>query len=103
MRKRSWTGKTRGGHLGNLFFVQLIRWGGLSLAPFFLFWTSLYFLFAASAGRRISMSLAQRLGLGESVWQRWRFARRHFYTFGTLLLDRVAILNGFGHRYVFTF
>lgn len=99
-----WSGASRGGRLGNLFYVQLIRWGGLSLAPFFLFWTSLYFLlFAAPEGRRHSFALARRLGLGRSAAQRWRFAFRHFFTFGTLLLDRIAILNGLGARYEFRF
>ncbi len=103
MNARQWTGKTRGGRLGNLFFVQLIRCGGLALAPFFLFWTSLHFLFADPRGRGHSFELARRLGLGNTTWQRWRFARRHFYTFGTLLLERVAILNGFAQRFEFRF
>lgn len=103
MSAREWTGETRGGHLGNLFFVQLVRCGGLALAPFFLFWTSLYFLFADPRGRGHSFELARRLGRGGTAWKRWRFARRHFYAFGTLLLERVAILNGLVRRFEFRF
>jgi predicted LPLAT superfamily acyltransferase len=103
VKRRNWTGTTRGGHFGNLFYVALIRAGGLALTPFFLFWTALYFLVAAPSGRRISFELARRLGRGESLWARLGFAFRHFFTFGTLLLDRVAILNGEGRRYEFRF
>jgi predicted LPLAT superfamily acyltransferase len=101
--ERAWSGQTRGGRLGNLFYLQLIRFGGLSLAPFFLFWTSLYFLLAAPEGRRHSFDLARRLGLGATLPQRVRFAFRHFFTFGSLLLDKVAILNGLVDRYEFEF
>jgi predicted LPLAT superfamily acyltransferase len=84
--------------------VELIRRGGLGVAPFFLFWTSLYFLVIGSPeGRRHSFALARRLGLGESALARWRFAFRHFHGFATLLLDRVAILNGLARRYTFQF
>lgn len=40
------------------------------------------------------MDLAIRLDRGKSLVQRLWFAFRHFYTFGTLLLYRVAILGG---------
>lgn len=100
---RGWTGRSRGGHLGNLFYVWLIRAGGLSLVPFFLFWTSLWFLLAAPRSRRVSFDLARRLGCGDTALARWRFARGHFFTFATLLADRVAILNGQAHRYRFSF
>jgi predicted LPLAT superfamily acyltransferase len=103
VRERGWTGGTRGGRLGNLFFVELVRRGGLSLAPFFVFWTSLWFLFADPKGRRHSFELARRLGLGNGLFRRWSFARRHFSTFGTLLVERVAILNGLEERFEFRF
>jgi predicted LPLAT superfamily acyltransferase len=99
-----WSQTARGGKFGNLFYVALVRHGGLALAPFFLFWTSLYFLLIGSPeGRRHSFALARRLGLGESALGRWSFAFRHFFTFATLLLDRVAILNGCADRYEFQF
>ncbi|MCA8954776.1 MAG: hypothetical protein KDC87_01810 [Planctomycetes bacterium] len=83
----AWQTRPRGG-AGNAFFVGLVRRGGLWLAPFFLFWVALYFLVAAPAARRASFDLARRLGRA-----RWWFAFRHFFTFGMLLLDRVAILG----------
>ncbi len=92
--QREWAGTARGGRLGNLFFDFLARRGGLSLAPFFLFWVALYFLAAAPAARRASFDLADRVGWGGSFLKRLRFAFRHFFTFGSLLVDRLAILGG---------
>lgn len=89
-----WQTRARGGRLGNAFFIQLVRCGGMWLTPFFLFWVALYFVAAAPAGRRASFDLARRLGRGKTLPGRLWFAFRHFFTFGTLLLDRVAILGG---------
>jgi predicted LPLAT superfamily acyltransferase len=89
-----WRSAPRGGRLGNGFFVVLVRCGGMWLTPFFLCWVALYFLVAAPAGRRASFDLARRLGRGATRRARLWFAFRHFFTFGTLLLDRVAILGG---------
>lgn len=95
-----WRSRARGGRLGNRFFVWLVRGGGMFLAPFFLFWVSLYFLVAAPAGRRASFDLARRLGRRNRLW----FAFRHFYTFGLLLLDRIAILgSGQSGKYAIEF
>ena len=98
---RGWTGRARGGRAGNLFFVLLVRYGGLSLTPFFLVCVCLYFLVAAPQGRRASSDLADRVGSGGSAWRRLRFVLRHFYIFGTLLVDRLAILSGLADRYRF--
>jgi predicted LPLAT superfamily acyltransferase len=96
-----WTGRMRGGRFGNLFFAALARGGGLFLVPFFLFWVALYFLVAAPSARRISFDLADRTGRGGSFLRRLRFAFRHFYAFGTLLVDRVAIRGANAVRYRF--
>ncbi len=98
---RSWTGQSRGGRLGNLFFVFLVRSGGLVLAPFFLVWVALYFLFAAPKSRRASTDLARRLKLAPTAIHGLCFAFRHFYTFGILHLDRLAILAGQASAYQF--
>ena len=89
----NWHSRARGGRLGNGFFMLLVRCGGLWLAPFFLTWVALYFVVAAPAARRSSCELARRLGPGRTLPGRLWFAFRHFYTFGLLMLDRVAILG----------
>lgn len=94
VRPRRWTGRSRGGRAGNLFFVALVRHGGLALAPFFLFWVALWFLLAAPAARRASVELARRVGRGAGPLRRLSFAARHFFSYGTLLVERLAILSG---------
>ncbi len=95
--------RPRGGRAGNLFFLLLARSGrvGLALIPFFLFWVALYFVLAAPAARRASFELADRLGRGGSPARRLWFALRHFYGFGRLLVDKLAILNGNAALYRF--
>jgi len=84
----------RGGRLGNLFFATLARNGGLALVPFFLFWVALYFVVAAPAARRVSFDLADRVGRGGSLLRRLRFAFRHFYSFGSMMIEASALFGG---------
>jgi predicted LPLAT superfamily acyltransferase len=99
VRARSWSGRTRGGRIGNAFFAALIRSPLYPLASVLLFFVSLYYVFASPKGTRASFDLADRLGLGGSRWRRFRFAWRHNRMFGTLLIDRYSILHGLAHRY----
>ncbi|MHC4973281.1 MAG: LpxL/LpxP family acyltransferase [Planctomycetota bacterium] len=99
--RRRWSGRERGGRVGHLFFALLVRCGGLALTPFFVFWVALYFVAASPQGRRASFELADRVGRGGTLLRRLRFALRHFYTFGTILVDRFAILSGKVERYSF--
>lgn len=93
----AWTRqRTRGGRFGLPFFALLVRAGrlGLVFVPWCLFWVALWFVLMAPAARRASGELATRLGLGGSAWRRLRFAHRHFYTFGLLLVERIMLLRG---------
>lgn len=108
---RAWTGRSRGGRWGNGFFVLLVRLGGLRLAPFFVAWVALWFVVAAPTARRASMELARRLAARRapagrsappSALARLLFAYRHFFTYGLLLVDRLAILGGRARGYRFT-
>lgn len=93
--KPKWEGKRRGGKLGNRFFVALTTSGfGRACTPFFLFWTVLYFLIADEKGRRVSFDLARRVGRGATALQRLRFAFGHFYVYGAMLIERMALLAG---------
>lgn len=95
---RRWTGRRRGGRLGNGFFVLLLRAGGLPLAPFFVAWVALWFVCTSGDARRSSMSLARRLGVDGAVG-RLVFAWRHFLGFGLLQVDRMAVLAGLGAKF----
>ena len=95
-RPRGWTGARPGGRLGNGFFVLLLRCGGLRLAPFFICFVALWFVATRRAACTASIAFGRRLGRvrsrGGALW----FAFRHFYTYGLLLVDRLAMLGG-GH------
>jgi len=98
---RLWTGHARGGRLGNAFLATLIRSPLYRLTPFLLFFIAFYFIFVSPRGKRASYELAARLGRGGSPWRRFFFLWRHNYIFGTLLVDRLAIVSGKGNRYRF--
>lgn len=90
-----WEGRQRGGRLGNRFFVVLAGSRlGRAISPFFLFWVALYFLVAAPKPRRVSFDLARRVGRGGTWPARLCFAYRHFFAYGWILFDRMAILAG---------
>jgi predicted LPLAT superfamily acyltransferase len=92
--KPRWEGTQRGGRLGNLFIVMMVRTRfGRAVAPFFLFWTALYFLVAAPKARSASFDLARRVGRGDTLASRLRFAFMHFSTYGATLFDRMAMLS----------
>lgn len=99
MAAKSWSGKGRGGRFGNWFFVALIGSPLHRLTPLFLFFVSFYFVFASPKGTRSSFDLARRLGRGRTIAHRFLFTWRHNFEFGTQLIDRIAILNGFADRY----
>ena len=90
----NWEGKRRGGKFGNRFFLRLSTSPvGRAVTPFFLFWVVLYFLAAAPTGRRASFDLARRVGRGGSAWARLRFAFGHYFTYGAMLVERMALLG----------
>ncbi|MFT7670049.1 MAG: putative LPLAT superfamily acyltransferase [Planctomycetota bacterium] len=92
--KPKWEGKRRGGHLGNAFFVLISSSRiGRFVTPFFLFWVVIYFLFFAPNGRRVSFDLARRVGCGDRPLGRLRFSYRHFYVYGAMLVERMAMLS----------
>jgi predicted LPLAT superfamily acyltransferase len=92
---RPWTGRSRGGVVGNWIFVRLVRLFGVRPAYALLAFVACYYVLCAPQARRASAEYRRRLGYGGSSWLRrlWG-AYRHFFSFGQLLLDRVAILAG---------
>jgi predicted LPLAT superfamily acyltransferase len=103
-RPARWTGRTRGGLVGNWIFVTVVRWLGLYAGYALLVPVAFYFLFFARGARRASEEYRRRIGLGGRSWPgRMLGAFRHFYAFGQILLDRVAIIGGLASRFRFRF
>ena len=97
----AWTGQSRGGRFGNAFMHAVIRSPLYRLTPVFLFFIALFFVFVSPTGTRASFELADRLGRGGNLWRRFFFLWRHNYMFGTLLVDRFALMAGHADRYTF--
>jgi predicted LPLAT superfamily acyltransferase len=90
----SWSGRTRGGYLGNWWFVTLIRVAGLRVAYALLVLVAGYFVVASPRSFRVSVDYLQRV-LGPRHRWRWpALVYRHYFSYGVTLLDRIAVILG---------
>ncbi len=102
--QRKWTGRTRGGYLGNWIFITLTRWVGLWWAYLLLVPVSFYYLFSAPKAVKASRDYLRRVNYGGRSWPARIWATyRHFYSFGMTLVDRVAVMGGGASRLRFVF
>lgn len=84
----AWNGQMRGGKLGNAIMFRLIRWGGLPLAYFLLYFIVPYFYFFAPTARR---GLAQYYSIirPSARWFNRQFLiLRHLYRFAQTIVDQ---------------
>jgi len=89
-----WTGRTRGGYLGNWCFVQIIRRLGVRWAYGLLVFVAAYFTLCNPSGYRCSRDFLRRV-LGPQPFWKWPLlVYRHFFSFGVTLLDRLAVVVG---------
>ena len=101
---RRWSGKTRGGVLGNWFFYILLRYLGLGCAYTILFPVVFYFLLFSPEAVRASNDYRRRIGYGSmSLLSRFCCTYKHFLSFGKMLLDRVVIIAPGSSRFKFVF
>lgn len=99
---RQWSGKSRGGRFGYLFFVCVIRFFGIGFAYAFLSLIVVYFIpFAPVATASVWKYCRRRRKLGRvrSCIEIYR----HYYAFGQTLIDKVALKGGMADRYRFEF
>lgn len=89
-----WSGRTRGGYLGNWCFVQMIRLLGLRFAYAWLTFVATYFVVANPVARRSSVQFLTRALGPQSFWKRLWLVYRHFLAYGVTLLDRLALIMG---------
>lgn len=86
----AWTGRTRGGFAGNWFFIRVLRFFGLRAAYLLLVPVSFYFLFFAPTALKASLAYLRRR-TGGTLPLLLLSSYRHFYCFGQVLLDRIAL------------
>lgn len=94
MSGAQWTGKTRGGYLGNKIFIWLLKIGVLPAYALLVFVAAYFAL------------LKRKLGVGSRIYLEKMFGNRpgffsprvyrHFFNFGMTLIDRTAYLSGNG-------
>ena len=93
-RSSKWSGRTRGGSLGNWFFLEVIRLLGIRAAYAVLVPIAAYYLIASPRSVRNSRRYLRRVLGPQSFW-RWPFLiYGHFFSLGMSLLDRSAMLMG---------
>lgn len=98
----SWKGKTRGGLTGYRIFVGILKYAGLTTSYFFLrFVAFYYFLFYPVSFKTIFSFYRKRFHFG--FFRSIVFVYRNYYSFGQVLLDKIAIMADFKTKLNFTF
>lgn len=99
---KAWSGKSRGGYWGYMTFIFLIRHMGLRAAYLLLAFVCIYFVpFAPKA--TAAMWDYYRRTLRRGILRSCLSIFRHYYVFGQTLIDRMAVENGMGDRFSYTF
>lgn len=97
----AWQGKTRGGLLGHRIFIFILRHLGLHPAYFLLRFVSFYyFLFSRKSNPHIYYYF-RKINHYSLLRARWA-VYRNYYTFGQILIDKVAIYSGLADRFTFS-
>lgn len=97
-----WSGKSRGGALGYMFFVFLIKRLGVRIAYLVLAFVAIYFIPFARKSTAAIWRYNRRIlkyGVAKSTLKLYQ----HYYTFGQTIIDKIAIVNGMSDRYKFEF
>ena len=93
-RSSKWSGKTRGGSMGNWYFLQVIKILGIRAAYLALVPIAAYYLVASPRSVKNSRRYLRRV-LGPKPFWQWPFLiYGHFFSLGMSLLDRTAMLMG---------
>lgn len=85
----AWSGASRGGYWGSLFFVTAVRWFGRWPAYAVAWFVAGSFLVLAPAARRASQGYLARVGVAPTLPNVWR----HLFAFASCLVDRLVHAN----------
>jgi predicted LPLAT superfamily acyltransferase len=89
--ERAWTGRSRGGVLGHLFFLAVIRLIGRWGAYAALYPVALYFVAAMPRARRFSAAYLDLALSPAHGWARLVRSYKHFLCFAQTLVDRSVV------------
>jgi predicted LPLAT superfamily acyltransferase len=96
----SWQGKTRGGVLGHLIFIYILKYLGLSPAYFLLRFVSFYYFVFSRRSNRIIRKYFREMQHYSPGRARWA-VYKNYYTLGQILIDKVAIYSGLEDKFTF--
>jgi len=100
--ERKWSGKSRGGRSGYLFFIYTIKLLGVNIAYGFLALVVFHFIpFAPKATYAIWLYNRKQLHYG--IFKSLVKIYQHYYVFGQTLIDKIAIKSGLAKKYHFEF
>jgi len=91
----AWTGRTRGGFAGNWLFIRILRLFGLRAAYLLLVPVAFYFILFAPKALKASLDYLRRR-FKSALPLLLVNSYRHFFCFGQVLLDRIALADGPG-------
>lgn len=97
-----WKGKTRGGVWGHKIFVFLIQKTGLSIAYFILRFVALYFVFFTPKAFPSIYHYFRTIQQHNPFVTIWKIYKS-YYTFGQVLIDKIAVLSGLGNKFTYHF
>ncbi len=100
--KKQWQGKSRGGALGNWFFIVTLKYLGVNAAYILLAFVAPYFVFFAPKARRAIWFFYRQI-LKYGRWESFRLLFLHFYRFGQAIVDRMAIKHNITKPYHFEY
>jgi predicted LPLAT superfamily acyltransferase len=98
----SWKGQSRGNILGYKIFVFTLKHLGISFAYFILVFVAFYFfLFSKKSSKTSYYYFRERLKYSKikSIWSIYL----NYFVFGTILLDKFAILGGLKGKFTYNF
>ena len=98
----SWEGKTRGGVLGYKIFVWTLKYLGLSFAYFLLSFVVIYFVITSGKAFKAIFNFYREM-MNYSRIKAFFSIYLNYYMFGQILLDKIAMLAGFQHKFTFDF
>lgn len=96
----TWQGKTRGGLLGHQIFVFTLRYLGLTPAYLLLRLVSFYYFIFSKKSNRVIYQYFREIHQYPPC-RAHRAVYRNYYTFGQILIDKVAIYAGMADKFVF--
>lgn len=96
----TWQGKTRGGLLGHQIFIFILKHFGLSPAYFLLRFVSLYYFFFSKNSNHFIYKYFKEIH-HYSSWKARKAVYRNYFTFGQILIDKVAINSGLENKFTF--